>query len=400
MERDAGDKVANRKGNGTRDSFVINLLKWFRQEARDLPWRRTRDPYGIWISEVMLQQTQVKTVIPYWERWMQALPTIASLAGCKPERVLKLWEGLGYYHRARNLQKAAQCIVAQHGGVFPRRFEDVLSLPGIGRYTAGAIGSIAFNAATAILDGNAIRVLTRYFAVRGDPKNGKVNEQLWTLAGALVQRASEFRPVKGSGNCSTFNQALMELGATVCTASNPACHRCPVGGGCYARKNACAAMLPELPERRKTEKCHFVAIVLQRGDKVLLRQRPSGVVNAQLWEFPNVELSSHDEPSRIAKRMAGNGVEHLATIRHTITRYRMTLEAFYSATAKAPKAGPGEWLSLRQAVGLAYPSAHRQVLQRALQRLNHPIRDDEPAPGGRGENSRRDRSLRASVDRR
>src|SRR3954465_332219 len=157
---------------------VTALLHWFDKNARDLPWRRTRDPYAIWISEVMLQQTQVKTVIPYWERWMRELPTVARLAKAKPERVLKLWEGLGYYSRARNLQKAAQLIIAEHDRVFPREFEKVLDLPGIGRYTAGAICSIAFGAPKPIVDGNVARVLARYLGIRGDPKSSETNAAL------------------------------------------------------------------------------------------------------------------------------------------------------------------------------------------------------------------------------
>src|SRR6266567_1833917 len=171
-------------------SLVPALLAWFRENARDLPWRRTRDPYGIWVSEIMLQQTQVKTVIPYWNRWMRQLPTAASLAKADGERVLKLWEGLGYYTRARNLQKAAQIIKGQYGGKFPEHFEDVLALPGIGRYTAGAICSIAFNQPTPILDGNVIRVLTRLFGIVSNPRQRNVNRRLWELSEQFVMAAA------------------------------------------------------------------------------------------------------------------------------------------------------------------------------------------------------------------
>src|SRR5262249_48367585 len=157
--------------------------KWFAVNARDLPWRRTNDPYAVWASEIMLQQTQVKTVIPYWERWIKALPDIGSLARARPERIHKLWEGLGYYTRVRNMEKAAQKIVAEHEGEFPSEFGKVLDLPGIGRYTAGAICSIAFNQPTPILDGNVIRVLARLFGIGGNPRDKKVNEKLWGLAG-------------------------------------------------------------------------------------------------------------------------------------------------------------------------------------------------------------------------
>ena len=232
-------------------SLTQALLGWFAHHARDLPWRRTRDPYAIWVSEIMLQQTQVKTVIPYWHRWLQELPNIAALAAAPPEKIHKLWEGLGYYTRVRNLQQAAQVIVAQHGGVFPARYEDILALPGIGPYTAGAVGSIAFNQPVPILDGNVIRVLTRLFGIAGNPKDKATNAQLWELAGQLVQAAQDLPGAKdgdrlaklsglegssttsprpsppfangGEGgdaageNCSHLNQSLMELGALICT---------------------------------------------------------------------------------------------------------------------------------------------------------------------------------------
>ena len=167
------------------------LLAWFAQNARDLPWRRTRDPYAIWVSEIMLQQTQVKTVLPYWERWMRALPNLAVVAKAKPPILHKLWEGLGYYTRVRNLHRAAQLIMVQHDGHFPRDFEDVLALPGIGRYTAGAICSIAYNEVRPILDGNVMRVLTRCYGIAGNPRERKVNARLWQLAEELVQQAAE-----------------------------------------------------------------------------------------------------------------------------------------------------------------------------------------------------------------
>src|SRR5437867_7452581 len=171
-------------------SLVVTMLRWFAQNARDLPWRRTTDPYASWVSEIMLQQTQVKTVLPYWARWMRALPDIVALAKAKPERIHKLWEGLGYYTRVRNMQKAAQTIVEQHNGKFPQAFEEVLALPGIGRYTAGAICSIAFNQPKPILDGNVIRVLTRLFGIGGNPRERNTNAKLWHLAEQLVEAAA------------------------------------------------------------------------------------------------------------------------------------------------------------------------------------------------------------------
>src|SRR5256712_12257328 len=187
------------------------LLQWFAQNARDLPWRRTRDPYAIWISEIMLQQTQVKTVIPYWQRWMRRLPDVRALARARPDAVLKLWEGLGYYLRARNLHQAARTIVDQHGGRFPEKFDEWVALPGIGRYTAGAICSIAFNQPTPVLDGNVMRVLARVFGIAGNPRAKEASAKLWNLAEALVREAAK-RQRRDEQNCSHLNQALMELG--------------------------------------------------------------------------------------------------------------------------------------------------------------------------------------------
>src|SRR5690349_4448454 len=195
--------------------IVQALLAWFAANARELPWRRTKDPYAIHVSEIMLQQTQVKTVIPYWERWMRELPTIEALAKAKPDRVLKLWEGLGYYSRARNLQKAAQLILAGHDGVFPGDLEKILGLPGIGPYTAGAISSIAFGLPAPIVDGNVTRVLARYLGIRGDPKSRETKNALWEAAGRLVNAAHDLNA------CGDFNEALMELGATVCLPHQP-----------------------------------------------------------------------------------------------------------------------------------------------------------------------------------
>ena len=216
--------------------LVHALLDWFATAARDLPWRRTTNAYAVWVSEIMLQQTQVKTVWPFWERWMRELPTVAALAAARPERVLKLWEGLGYYTRARNLQRAAQLIVARPGGEFPTQFDEMLALPGIGRYTAGAIGSIAFNQPAPILDGNVMRVLTRLFALTGNPREKETNARLWQLAEQLVRAAaavdfkSQISNLKFplAGPCSALNQALMELGALVCTPRSPQCPRCPL----------------------------------------------------------------------------------------------------------------------------------------------------------------------------
>ena len=294
-----------------------SLVAWFARNARPLPWRRTRDPYAVWVSEVMLQQTQVKTVVPYWERWMRALPDVEALAKARPERLHKLWEGLGYYTRVRNLQRAARVVREEYGGRFPREFEAVLGLPGIGRYTAGAICSIAFNQPRPVLDGNVMRVLARLYGVGGDPREGKTNGRLWELAEELVQCAAKLKARRG---CSALNQSLMELGALVCTPQQPRCGVCPVAKQCVACREGRVEELPGRRRRARATARRFVAFVAQRDGRFLVRQRPAGVVNAHLWEFPNVEVAPGDsDVTSAARKVLGvwpAGLERLGVIKH------------------------------------------------------------------------------------
>jgi A/G-specific adenine glycosylase len=349
-------------------SIAKNLLVWFRAHARDLPWRRTRDPYAIWVSEVMLQQTQVKTVVPYWDRWMKRLPNVRALAGVAEERLFKLWEGLGYYSRARNLQRAATVIVKEHQGCFPENFDAVLTLPGIGRYTAGAICSIAFNKPCPVLDGNVMRVLTRLFGISANPKKRRTNERLWQLAHDLVALAHRLDNELG---CSHFNQSLMELGATVCLPKNPLCHTCPVHKHCAALKTNRVHRIPNLPARIKTTPRRFVAFVVSNRDRFLVRQRPGGVVNGRLWEFPNAEVTNSDPPDlkTIVEESLGlplAGATKLCTIRHSITRYRITLDVFSGHVLHTTD--NGQWLTLPEIDGRALASAHRKILERLQSR--------------------------------
>jgi len=347
-------------------SLVPALLAWFRKNARDLPWRRTHDPYGIWVSEIMLQQTQVKTVIPYWNRWMRQLPTAASLAKADGERVLKLWEGLGYYTRARNLQKAAQIIQGQCRGKFPERFEDVLALPGIGRYTAGAICSIAFNQPTPILDGNVIRVLTRLFGIAGNPREKSTNARLWALAGDLVSCAAK-TGVCGDWNCSHLNQAMMELGALLCSPSQPKCELCPIAAQCVARRTGRVEAIPHLNRPVRATARRFAAFIAENRGCFLVRQRPAGVVNAHLWEFPNAELTANSLPlnqvAELVLQATPADLQPLCVIRHTITRYRITLEAYRTTiNRRLPNVGRGRWLAWEELEVLPFTSANRKLL--------------------------------------
>ena len=426
----------------------------------------------------MLQQTQVKTVIPYWERWMRELPTVQAAANASPDKIHKLWEGLGYYTRARNLQKAARQIVAQHdvrsetrrrrgnesqtknkletpsafvqlrrdkhvvSYEFPNNFDDVLALPGVGRYTAGAICSIAFNQPTPILDGNVIRVLTRVFGIAKNPREKKTNTRLWQLAEELVKHAASstsicrrrrkeshsislssqrlLPPSAGYGEtstsspaCSHFNQSLMELGALVCTSRKPQCQICPVKDFCVAFRESRIGELPNPGKRAAATARRFVAFVVESNGRFLVRQRPAGVINAYLWEFLNVEIAPNQRSSpakrdesahyfrkksqsrltsaatvqepdlEIIRAAKSLGIEPpvfqpLCTVKHSITRYRITLEAWRvsfegssSARPKKLKMGrrgtppseTGVWLTTGQMQRLAFTSAHRKILR-------------------------------------
>ena len=355
------------------DGVVSDLVRWFSVNARDLPWRRTRDPYAIWVSEVMLQQTQVKTVIPYWERWMRALPDLAALAGVSETKLHKLWEGLGYYSRARNLQRAAGVIQERHGGVFPLEYDAVLELPGIGPYTAGAICSIAFDQARPILDGNVIRVLSRLFAVEGNVRERDTNRRLWTISTRLVGRCGDRGPSPSAGapSPSRLNQALMELGALVCTPRQPRCPECPVAGRCSARRQQRQETLPNLGPRPTITRRRFAAFLIRGGDQFLVRQRPAGGINSRLWEFPNLELQDPgDDARQAAQRLFGPVPVDLTpagSVQHTITRYRITVEV-YRAGLSAPSPHPlphlaGEWLTPRQMANLPFTAAHKRILR-------------------------------------
>ena len=379
------------------------MLGWFAANARDLPWRRTRDPYAIWVSEIMLQQTQVKTVIPYWNHWMRELPTIEAAAKASPGKIHKLWEGLGYYTRVRNLQKAAQQIVksgkrnppsprsgeteaesGNSGCQFPEQFEEILALPGIGRYTAGAICSIAFNQAVPILDGNVIRVLTRIFSMAGNPKEKETNARLWKLATELVsfaktQRApslktfANFAPLREDNSCSFLNQSLMELGALVCTPRNPQCGICPARKLCIAIRENRVDQLPNLGRRETATARRFMAFVAEQDGRFLIRQRPAGVVNAHLWEFPNVEITgAKSNPKSAAKGLFGIApvrIEPLPTVKHSITRHRITLEACRVRFRKQPRPEAGVWKTPAQMRRLAFTAAHKKLASFAVNRI-------------------------------
>lgn len=302
------------------------LLAWYRAHARkDLPWRKTRDPYRIWVSETMLQQTQVSTVIPYYERFLSRFPTVQTLARAPLPKVLQTWSGLGYYSRAKNLHAAAQEVASKHGGRLPEDLNELQQLPGIGRYTAGAVASIAFDRPAPILDGNVTRVLCRYFWIPEDPRGSGIRKQLWNLAQRLVPRD---RP-------GDFNQALMELGALVCVPRSPHCAACPIAFGCEARKRGLQEQIPPPRPEPTRRLIRYLCGVLEKNGSLLLARRPVSGLLPGLWEFPGGELEPKETEAeglrRHLRRRLGIEVRNPAfqmEIRQTLSHRELTIRAF------------------------------------------------------------------------
>jgi A/G-specific adenine glycosylase len=350
----------------TRDAIATSLLAWFDAHQREMPWRNTRDPYAIWVSEIMLQQTQVATVIPYYLRFLKAFPTPASLAKAPEQRVLKLWEGLGYYSRARNLQKAAKVIVAEHGGRLPKTPEGLRHLPGIGRYTAGAIASIAFGLDEPVLDGNVMRVLSRLFEIHDVLQETDTQKRLWSLAEKLLP----------SGRAGDFNQAMMELGAMICTPRNPACENCPLAAPCRARKAGCQAELPIKKKSKAVPHYTIVAAVIHnaRGE-ILIDQRPAKGMLAGLWEFPggNVESGEtlEDALVREVKEEVGLTVEVgelLDVTEHAYSHFRITMHTFacrrVAGRTRAIECDAVRWVRAKDLADYPFPKANHAMLKK------------------------------------
>jgi A/G-specific adenine glycosylase len=301
------------------------LARWYRREARDLPWRRTRDPYRIWVSEIILQQTRVDQGLPYYERFIATFPTVESLATAPLDKVLKAWEGLGYYTRARNMHAAAQRVVRDYGGRMPERAELLQLLPGIGRYTAAAIASSAFDEQVASVDTNIMRVLARLFRIEGCIDDVPVQREVWALAESLVPR-------KGAGD---YNQAVMELGATICVARGPACDLCPVSAWCEARQAGLQDVIPLRRKKAPPAKREMVSAAIRRGDAYLLVRRPDSGLLGGLWEFPAFELDAASAPGRYLEQccMEALGVSVKAggvvsVVQHAYTHFKLTMTVY------------------------------------------------------------------------
>ncbi len=346
-----------------------SLLAWYSQFGRDLPWRQTRDPYAIWVSEIMLQQTQVKTVLPYFDRWRSQFPTVQALAAADLQHVLKAWEGLGYYARARNLHRAAQIIVQQHHGVFPTELDAVLALPGIGRTTAGGILSAAFNQPLAILDGNVKRVLARLIAL--NVPTAKALPRLWTLSQNLVD----------PNNGRDFNQAFMDLGATVCTPHNPACLVCPWQSHCQAYNLDMQSQIPMSETRAPVpHKQIGVAVIWNDQGQILIdRRKPDGLLGG-LWEFPGGKVEGEETIAACIQREIREelGIEitvgdRLIVVDHTYSHFRVTLNVHncqhLSGEPQAIECDEIRWVTLAEFDQFPFPKANLQIIK-ALRQSN------------------------------
>ncbi len=344
--------------------FAPRIVAWQASHGRhDLPWQRTQDPYRIWLSEIMLQQTQVATVIPYYQRFLERFPDVSALAAAQQEEVMPYWAGLGYYARARNLHRCAQAVMSEWGGRFPAAAEQIATLPGIGRSTAAAIAAFAYGERAPILDGNVKRVFTRHFGIEGDPARREVEQRLWALAEAQVADAPAL-------DMAAYTQGLMDLGATLCTRGKPACGRCPVAATCIARRDARQAELPTPKARKAIPERQTGMLVLQRDGAILLQQRPAPGIWGGLWSLPEFEAGG--DPALASRQLGLEPLQRyeLAAFAHTFTHYRLHIKPWYLAVkpgaALAEPSLPQRWAGPAELPGMALPAPIRKLLDGLL----------------------------------
>ncbi len=340
------------------------LIRWYAAHQRRMPWRETRDPYRIWLSEVMLQQTQVKTVIPYYHRFLERFPTIEDLARGDLQEVLKMWEGLGYYARARNFHRAAGVVTDEYRGRVPDQWAEFIKLPGVGEYTASAVQSLAFDHPHAVVDGNVKRVLARLFLIADPVSKPATYKQLKELATHLMDRD---RP-------GTSNQAIMELGALVCKPVNPECGCCPVQGDCGAFKENRINEFPVREKRKPGPTVQMTAGVIRKKGKVLItRRKPEGLLGG-LWEFPGGELQKGEDTAvgcaRAIRETTGLKVEidtYLTRVKHAYTHFKIQLDVFYCRVIPGSRVrlnGPVDfsWIKIEDLDGYAFPKANKKFM--------------------------------------
>ena len=349
-----------------KGKIPIQLIRWFEKNGRDLPWRKTRDPYAIWVSEIMLQQTQVATVIPYYKKFLKTFPTIRFLARADLSKVLKVWEGLGYYSRARNIHRTSQVVLNRFHGIFPNNLKDLLSLPGIGRSTAGAILSFAYNKDAPILDGNVKRVISRLFAIPGNSKKGET-EDLWKISESLIPK----------GRANYFNQALMDLGSVICTPKGPQCSHCPLQNFCQGYLSGKPESYPSRAVKKTIPHITAVSAVIVKDEKVLLNQRPPRGFLGGLWEFPNWKIEEKQR-SRLGLRLRnyikkelGMDVKEkgsIGTFHQTYSHFKLTLHAYHCQNINGK--GKGRWVPIKNLRFFPMSKIHRKIADTILSNVN------------------------------
>ena len=341
------------------------LLRWFAENSRDLPWRRTYEPYHIWISEIMLQQTQMERVVAYFTRWLDRFPDIPTLAAGPEQEVFRLWEGLGYYSRARNILRAADLIMRRHGGVLPAEHAALLELPGIGPYTAGAIMSLAFNSDHPLVDANVERLFARLFNLASPVKDKDSQAFLWQKAAELLPR----------GNARFFNQALMELGALICLPRAPRCGQCPLREHCEARRLETTGERPVAGRKQERIPIDMVTGVLHHRGRIFIQKRLADDIWPDLWEFPGGVMEEGESQEQALVReyreeteLTVQPLEKIATIRHSYTRYRVTMHCYTCRLAKSNSrpvlhaAQEYRWARPEELESLAFPAPHRRLI--------------------------------------
>ncbi|MBN1202634.1 MAG: A/G-specific adenine glycosylase [Anaerolineae bacterium] len=350
----------------TRDYAPLHdaLIVWFEQHKADLPWRRTKDPYAIWLSEIMLQQTQVTTVIGYYQRFITRFPTVEALATAPLDDVLKLWEGLGYYSRAQNLHRAAQMVVERHGGAFPANQKELLNLPGVGRYTAGAVASLAFGLDEPVLDGNVIRVLTRLFDIDDVVGQTATKNMLWNLVARLLP----------AGRAGVWNEGLMELGRRICTPTSPDCDACPLADHCAARQLGNQHERPVKLPRSKTPHYDVTAAVIRHADgRLLIAQRPHDGMLGGLWEFPGGKRQPGESLPDCLRREIREELdieiavgEQIGTVRHAYSHFRITLYAYaceyLAGEPQATECADWAWVEPGDLDNYAFPVTDQKII--------------------------------------
>jgi len=353
----------------TNKEFATELLNWYQDHKRQMPWRGEADPYKIWISEIMLQQTRVDQATPYFQNFISLFPTVYDLAEAEQQEVLKAWEGLGYYSRARNLHAASKMVVKEFNGKVPESYDEIIKLKGIGPYTAAAVTSIAFNKPNAVVDGNVIRVLTRYYGIEDDTRSTKTRRKVQEFANELIDEE----------NPGDFNQAMMELGSEICTPSNPDCQHCPVQSGCVATKMAKTEVIPyKSPAKKKPHHIIGVGIIeRERDDKILIALRPNDAMLGGMWEFPGGKQKDGESIQKTIERELEEelGVEvkaykELMNLKHAYSHFSITMHAWFctliSGEPKPKESQEVRWVSRDQLQEFPFPKANKVLTERLL----------------------------------